>query len=56
MLYVDGSKTNKGSGAGIYCKELNLKLTVPLDNMTTVILTELVALINGVKEITQKKL
>src|ERR1700744_5475885 len=35
-VYTDGSKTNEGTGAGIYSMELDCNISIPLGEHTTV--------------------
>jgi len=35
-VYTDGSKTEEGTGAGVYSEEMNPKLSIPLGTHTTV--------------------
>ena len=41
VIYTDGLKPNLGSRVGIYCKELNLKVSANLGEFATVFSTEI---------------
>ena len=49
-IYVDGVKTDCGSGAGIYFEQLNAQISVPLGTHTSVLQTELMGIMleNGI--------
>lgn len=55
-VFTDGSCNKQGSGAGIFCKELNLALTVPLGDCTTAFQAELVAVTHCAIELAALKL
>src|SRR5262249_31071077 len=41
---TDGSKAGEGMGAGVYCEELRMNISLPLGTMATVFHSEIVAL------------
>lgn len=55
VIYTDGSKTDEGTGAGIYCEELNYNISIPLGMMTTVFQSEVVAILEGSSELLQRR-
>ena len=44
-VYIDGSKTDDGTGAGVHCIEMNYNISIPLGNLCTVYQSEILALI-----------
>jgi hypothetical protein len=44
IQYTDGSKTNKGTGAGVYCNGTRRKLSFSLGQNTTVFQAEMYAI------------
>jgi hypothetical protein len=44
MYYTDGSKTNKDTGAGVYCYGTGLKLSFSLGQYTTIFQAEVYAI------------
>jgi hypothetical protein len=44
IWYTDGSKTNKGTGAGVYCYGTRLRLSFSLGQYTTVFQAEVYAI------------
>lgn len=51
QIYTDGSKTKRGSGAGIYSHQMDLSLAIPLGKHTTTLQAEIVGITHGAKEI-----
>lgn len=46
-VFTDGSKMNEGTGAGIYCEELELNISIPLGISATVFQSETLAIGRG---------
>jgi hypothetical protein len=44
IWYTDGSKTNKGTGAGVYCDRTRQKLSFSLGQYTTIFQAEVYAI------------
>ena len=47
VLYTDGSKTDEGTGAGVYSEEMDYNISIPLGKYTTVFQSEVVAISEG---------
>ena len=43
-VYTDGSKTSEGTGSGVFLEDIDLRLSVKLDNFCTVFQAEIFAL------------
>ena len=43
-VFTDGSKMDEGTGAGIYCEEMGLKVSIPLGTSATVFQSETLAI------------
>lgn len=50
-IFTDGSKTNEGTGAGIFSEDLNLNQSLPLGMLTTVFQAETLAIMQGASAI-----
>ncbi|KAJ3655388.1 hypothetical protein Zmor_014521 [Zophobas morio] len=55
-IYVDGAKTDSGSGAGIYSEQLNAQISVPLGTHTSVLQTELMGIMLGARIIAEREI
>jgi len=55
-VYTDGSKTEEGTGAGVYSEEMNLKLSIPLGTHTTVFQSEVFAIDESARQMVRAEL
>lgn len=53
-VYTDGSKTSLGTGAGVFCAELQLEKSIKLDDSCTVFQAEIMALKIAAENLLQK--
>ncbi|KAJ3645859.1 hypothetical protein Zmor_023482 [Zophobas morio] len=52
-IYVDGAKTDNGSGASIYPEKLNAQISVPLGTNTSVLQTEPMGILLGARMVAE---
>ncbi|KAJ3650117.1 hypothetical protein Zmor_021825 [Zophobas morio] len=55
-IYVDGTKTDSGSGAGIYSEQLNAQISVPLGTHTSVLQIELIGIMLAARIIAEREI
>jgi len=55
-VFTDGSKTSEGTGSGIYCEEREIALSVPLGISATVFQSEIVAIGECCRVLTEEAL
>ncbi|KAJ3643588.1 hypothetical protein Zmor_026289 [Zophobas morio] len=55
-IYVDCTKTDSGSGAGIYSEQLNAQISVPLGTHTSVLQTELMGIMLGARIVAEREI
>lgn len=56
VLYTDGSLIKGSAGAGLYCKKLNVKNSIPLGTHSSIFLAEIRAIIEGCLTIKNKNI
>ncbi|KAJ3644299.1 hypothetical protein Zmor_026965 [Zophobas morio] len=55
-IYVNGAKTDSGSGAGIYSEQLNGQISVPLGTHTSVLQIELMEIMLGARIVAEREI
>ena len=55
-IYTDGSKTKHGSGAGVFSQELEVNLSIPLDEYTTIFQAEIYGIFSGASTIFERQI
>ena len=55
-LYTDGSKTDDGTGSGVYCEELKFEISIPLGALATVFQSEVYAICEGTSVLLERNL
>ena len=56
MLYTDGSKTDEGTGAGVYSEEMDYKMSMPLGEYATVFQSDIIGICKGAHEMLKSEI